>query len=190
MFQKYTDQLIWCFTDYDEATNEASIKEFEEKQDRILWEIDVHEKDIKWYCPIVWDKLRTGQLNMVGFVWTIYNSPHPDCEELDENFRDEFFSYWDENKTEDELLDLMLLEKIPIFDFGSPNSRSGCSEAIIIHPKESIKKNPLVEDINWWRTLNTYNEYSKEPLPSVIEELIKKIPCPNCPGGNGHKILI
>ena len=45
----HTDQIIWCFTDSDEAVEEGNIQEFEVIQKRILWEIDVSEKEIKWF---------------------------------------------------------------------------------------------------------------------------------------------
>ena len=186
VYQKLdSTQGVWCFTNFDEAVGIASIREFEERQDRILWKIDVPEKDIKWYCPVVWNKLRTGKLKMTGFMHRIYyNEPHLFDNKYIVNFKKDFDEYWSK-KTEDELLGLMFLEKEPIFDVCSQNAYTCSIAAIVIHPvgKENIEKNPL-ETRKWWETSNEYRKHSspKHPLPSEVEAGIKKLRCKNCPG--------
>jgi hypothetical protein len=188
VYQKLkSTQLVWCFTNCNEAVCYASIEEFEKTQDRILWEIDVPDKEIKCYCPVAWKKLRTGKLKMYGFVSKIYEEPLLVGEILAKSkFKEDFNKYWSK-KTKDELLDLMFLEKKPVFDFSSSNSFTWvCSESVIvIHPvgKENIKKNPLLDDDkDWWRTLNTYNKTPQPPSLYINKKYLQKIPCENCPG--------
>ena len=119
----HTDQIFWCFSNCKEAVDKGSIKEFEEKQDRILWEIDVPEKKIKWFCPVVWTKLRTGELMMHGFVSKIYEEPLLVGKKLAKSkFKEDFNKYWS-NKNDEQLLDLMFLKNRAIFDVDSINSR-------------------------------------------------------------------
>jgi hypothetical protein len=153
-----TDQLIWCFPINRDAVDYRSIEEFVKNQHCLLWELDIPENEIKWYCESAWHSLRTGKPVMP---------------------EDDFNSFWS-CKTEDELLDLMFLKK-PVLDLGLPNAHTpGCSGAIVIHPvgKDKIKKNPL-EIGKWWESSNKRvfcSSFNKD------KNLLKKIPCHHCPG--------
>ncbi len=176
-----TDQLVWCFTDYADAVSNFSIQEFEKYYQCVLWELDIPEKKIIWYCQVAWNALRSGEIKMYGEVWDIFDSSRPIFPKLTKKYDDDFHFYWS-GKNASELSSLMFLKK-PVLDLGFPNSvSSGCSGAIVIHPveKNHIKRNPLKKGIGKWWT-NSNSDFRRPPL-NYDKELVKKIHCCQCPG--------
>jgi len=180
VFQKLdTNQLMWCFTDYIEAVEKVSIEEFEKIGHCFLWEIDIPDNEIIWYCNAAWNTLRTGKPAMPEGIWEIFHSSEPLLPEVAKNYENEFNIFWSGKTTED-LLNLMFL-KNPVFDLGLPNARTpGCSGALVIHPvdRQKIIKNPLEIGI-WWKIQNS--KVSRSSLNND-ENLLKMIPCRDCPG--------
>ena len=154
-----TDQLIWCFHEYEEAASRISIEEFE-KQDRVLWEIDVPCEKIKWYCDAAWTCLREGKPSLSGQMYQIYLKP-----DYAKKFEDAFTAYWGA-KNDEELLNLMFLNY----------QENGCSEAMVFHPVDTVTKNPLLLG-KWW------SEQHPQSTGRVQCDLVP-LPCPNCQGRN------
>jgi hypothetical protein len=160
-----SDQILWCFTRYEEAIDEASIEEFGNRG-YLLWEIDTPEDKIIKYCVVAWNYLRTGKPKIPnGF----YNSwKNLEISELNKRNKlvKNFEEYW-KDKKEQQLLGAMFLEKFV----------NGCSEAIVFHPVERIERNPKTEG-KWW--LGTRQEETSYELSSSEGEQI--MPCAQCPG--------
>jgi len=178
MFQKLdTNQLIWCFTNYIESIEKASIEEFEKIRHCLLWEIDIPDNEIIWYCNAAWNTLRTGKPAMPEGIWEIFHSSEYLFPEEAKRYENEFNIFWSGNAIED-LLNLVFLKK-PVFDLGLPNARStGCSGALVIHPVDiqKIIKNPF-EIGRWWNGPTQKNW----PINNDAN-ILKIIPCLNCPG--------
>jgi len=174
-----TCQVIWCFTNYKEAISCAQIESFENTRHCLLWELDIPENEIRWYCQVAWDALINGKARMLSEVFDIFNASEPNFQGLAKKYKIDFNSYW-AGKGANHYLDLMFLKK-PVLDLGLSNSPSqGCSGAIVIHPvgKERITKNPL-EIGKWWNSSDS--KLNLAPL-NKDEKLVKMIPCRNCPG--------
>jgi len=159
-----TDQILWCFTQYEVAVNKlSSIKEFEEIRGCLLWELDAPEDKIIRYCNAAWECLRSGKPN------------HPfDVKEFAPDKWDkivkDFKEYW-KGKNEQQLLGAMFLDKFV----------NGCSEAIVFHPVEEcsirIEKNPITEG-RWWCD-NVQKRFPYKLRSSEVKEIM---PCAQCPG--------
>lgn len=161
-----TDQILWCFTQYEDATDKASIEEFEKMRD-LLWEIDAPEDKIKKYCNAAWNCLRIGKPKIPDKFygsWKKLEAFEPD--KWDKLVKD-FEEYW-KKKNDHQLLDAMFLDKFV----------SGCSNAIVFHPVERIERNPEKES-KWWtvQKKTTYKTNSSEG-----EQIM---PCVQCPGRAG-----
>ncbi len=150
-----SNQLIWCYKDYEEATSAPN--EWE-KYNRVLWELDVPEEKIHWYCPVAWEKLRSGKVEKCGCVWGIHYFLRTCDEGEAKMFEIQFNSYW-EAKTNGELLNSIILRRSSLnlkARLGDPVI-SECPEPIVIHPicggGGKILKNPLDPAIGkWWKS--------------------------------------
>jgi hypothetical protein len=175
-----TNQLIWCYKDYSEAVY-GSIEGWE-KQDCILWELDVPEEEIRWYCPVAWERLRTGTLKMCGCIWDIHQSLTLTIrhQKRADTFLSHFNSYWN-GKTENELLDSMFLQRPLLHSSSSCSTIFKCPEAIVIHPVCSyggrIIRNPLDPETGKW-----YSPNGNARWISVLN--IDEVPCPSCQSHN------
>jgi hypothetical protein len=156
-----TDQILWYFTQYEDAVSGACIERFE-KRGCLLWEIDAPEDKIIKYCIAAWEYLRTGEPYNL-----LFDRPWTDLKALEPNKRNklqkDFEEHW-KDKNDQQLLDAMFLEKFA----------NGCSAAIVFHPVEQysvkIEKNPKI-DGKWW-----------EPPKEESKWKTKTMPCAQCPG--------
>jgi hypothetical protein len=159
-----SDQILWCFTQYETAVDETSIEEFE-KMRCLLWEIDAPEDKIIKYCISAWEYLRTGKpYNPFERSWIDLKLFEPNKRnKLEKDFEE----HW-KDKNEQQLLDAMFLEKFA----------NGCSAAIVLQAVEqhSIKilKNPKI-DIKWWANPPKKNVWK-------TSKQIQIMPCSQCPG--------
>jgi len=158
-----TNQILWCFTQYEVAIDNVSVEEFE-KMGCLLWEIDAPEDKIIKYCNTAWECLRAGK----AIIHKRFNDSCKNLEIFDPNKRNKIvkdFKYW-KDKNEQQLLNAMFLEKFI----------NGCSDAIVFHPVEqysiSIKKNPKIEG-KWW---------ANPPKKNIGKTSKQIIPCAQCPG--------
>lgn len=156
-----TDQLIWCFHQYEDAVSSASIAEFE-TLGHVLWEIDVPCEKIQWYCDAAWTCLLTGEPGLPVWMNQIHEELKYLRPEYAKRLEDDFMACW-RGKNDDELLDLLFLNR-----FGN-----GCPEAIVFHPVDTIVKNPLLLG-KWWS-----EQPSPPPNMSRRNDPVP-LPCPDC----------
>jgi len=163
LFQRLgTDQLIWCFHRYEDATNHRSIDEFEILLGHVLWEIDVPCEKITWYCDAAWACLRTGQPGLPRAMNQIYEELKYLRPDLAKRLEADFMAYW-RDKNDEEVLDLLFVNRLG----------DGCPEAMVFHPLDTIVKNPLLSP-KWW---------SPQPSPPTKPSLCNDpvlLPCPDC----------
>ena len=178
--QNYSDQIIWCWNDFEASICYSSILEFK-GQNRLLWELAIPEDRVFWYCPVAWEKIRTGELKKVGAMGEVIKSQlSPDFSQ--KLFKD-FESFWSD-KNGEELLNLMYLKRHVSLILSNSRILS-CSGSIVKHPITinggRITKNPL-ETKDWWPKREKIYQPVKNILPNDIERLIEMKPCLNCSG--------
>jgi hypothetical protein len=157
-----TNQILWCFTQYEDAVDNASVEEFE-KIGCLLWELDAPGDKIIKYCNTAWECLRFGKPRLPFDVKEFA----PD--KWDKIVKD-FDEYW-KGKSDQQLLETMFLKKLV----------NGCSDAIVFHPVEQysirVEKNPKKEN-KWWCN----NVQKRLPYKSRSSEVKEIMPCAQCPG--------
>jgi len=183
-----TDKLLWCFTHRGEATCEGSRIEFEQIQGRLLWELDVPEDKIRWYCPVAWEKLRSGKQEMKGAIGGVCQALERRNSKRSAQFKGDFDSYW-ADKSEDELVKLMRLKRQVSLDFTVPKP-AVCSGAIVQHPVSdhggTIVKDPSDPEMErWWEDSDRSGGGQDV---HILEECMEAtpMPCRDCPGRAGE----
>ena len=137
-------QFHWYFTEEDEAKSEASHLEFSQ-QGRVLWEIDVPVANVsKRICNIAWNRLRDANCvpHKLNQYWKnrAIKEGHSEYWQQQKKWEQEFHHFW-ESKSEDELWNLLFLEKCV----------DGCTQVLLCHPLHDswIIRNPIKEG-EWW----------------------------------------
>lgn len=158
-----TDQFHWYFTEEDEAKSKESHLEFPPRG-RVLWEIDVPVAEVfKRICDIAWNRLLNGNTfpSKLYDYWRLKaNYDHSLIKKCEQKFHD----FW-ESKSEDELWDLLFLEKCV----------DECTDILLCHPLDDswIIRNPINEG-KWW-DIHRGNRYGPTSYTSSL-------PCSRCSG--------
>jgi hypothetical protein len=157
------DQLIWCFQEYADAVSDTAILEFQ-NVGCLLWEIDVPDERIQWYCHAAWTCLRGQSLFLPDGLSQTHEQLARGGSHNAQMFKHDFTTYWSE-KDENGLFDFLFLG----------NSVSGCSGAIVFHPVGTILRDPLQRG-EWWSKCPGRN-LARSPLYYAVP-----LPCRECPG--------
>jgi len=162
-----TDQFIWCYDDYGEATSTLSTKEYEPRE-CCLWELDVPQGQIQWYCMAAWTALREGMPKLPKGLWDIYASLKYLRPQAAERFKEEFEDFWRVKETGG-LLDYMFLDR----------RVDTCSGPLVFHPVDArfITKDPR-QIGTWW---DCQQPKSGHGVCGGGEEA-PQVPCGSCPG--------
>jgi len=156
-------QFHWYFTEEYEAKSEASHLEFSQ-QGRVLWEIDVPVANVfKKICNTAWNRL-LDRNTFPSKLYDYWNREANHNVSLIELWKQEFEDFW-ESKPEDELWDLLFLEKCV----------GECTDVLLCHPLNDswIIRNPIKEG-KWWNIYKK-NQYSPTSYTSTL-------PCSKCSG--------
>jgi len=161
-----TCQFHWYYTEESEAKD--AHHEYP-ANDRMLWEVNVpDDKIFGRVCEIAWNCLLkrqpgTSQLSDYWKAKALREMPGK-SRQLIKEWEQNLSKFW-KRKSEDELWDLLLLDKYV----------EGCTQILLCHPLKGcwIERNPIVEG-EWWE-ISKGNKSSPGPYTDTL-------PCRKCSG--------
>ncbi len=134
------DQLLWCYTEENEAVSGSASK----NRDKKLWELDVPEEQIHMICPIAWNWLLYDlPCTMMQFdsLWYALRKmvKHISRDEFTQRFQ----SFWS-SKEAGQLWDVLFLAD-------STACMTGCPMAIVMFPvkKEWVVRTRVAGKEDW-----------------------------------------